>query len=130
MLVKTKPAAVNAITAVQAKIAASPLLTAASKMASAETRKVLRRLHVTGTQDKREKRREAAPFARLLGKASHANPLAVCSVLVGQVPSASTCALSHSLLLIDHSRCPESQQTCSLALWSRSAFYNACSGDA
>lgn len=71
----------------QAKIAASPLLTAAGKMAGVETKKVLRRLHVTGTQDKREKRRETAPFARLLGKASHANPLAVCTVLVGQVVS-------------------------------------------
>ena len=61
---------------------------------------MLRRLHVTGTQDKREKRREAAPFARLLGKASHANPLAVCSVLVGQVLPALACAVRQSLLLI------------------------------
>ena len=72
--------------ALQARIAASPLLQAASKMASVETKKALRRLHVTGAQDRREKRRETAPFARLLGKASHANPLAVCGVLVGQVP--------------------------------------------
>ena len=69
----------------QANLAVSPLLQAAGKLASVETKKVLRRLHVTGAQDRREKRRETAPFARLLGKASHANPLAVCSVLIGQV---------------------------------------------
>ena len=69
----------------QAKTAASPLLQAAGKLASVETKKVLRRLHVTGAQDRREKRRETAPFARLLAKASHTNPLAVCSVLIGQV---------------------------------------------
>ena len=100
----------NICLAVQAKTAASPLLTAASKMASAETRKVLRRLHVTGAQDKHEKRREAGPFARLLGKASHANPLAVCSVLVGQVLSALTCTSCHTLLIFEHCRCPRRQQ--------------------
>ena len=108
--------------AVQAKIAASPLLTAAGKMASAETKKVLRRLHVRGAQDKRDKRREAGPFARLLGKASHANPLAVCSVLVGQVLPASACAFCQTLLMIDNSRSSDSRQTCRLTLLSRSAF--------
>ena len=105
MHMEAAPAAANVCTAVQAKTAASPLLAGASKMAIAETRKVLRRLHVTGAQDKHEKRRESAPFARLLGKASHANPLAVCSVLVGQVLSASTCAICRSLLIPKHSRC-------------------------
>jgi len=56
-------------------------------MASVETKKILRRLHATGAQDKREKRRETAPFARLLGKASHANPLEICKALVHQVLS-------------------------------------------
>lgn len=69
----------------QAKLAASPLLQAAGKLASVETKKVLRRLHVAGAQDRREKRRGTASFARLLAKASHTNPLAVCSVLIGQV---------------------------------------------
>ena len=101
-------------TAVQAKTAASPLLAGASKMASAETRKVLRRLHVTGAQDKHEKRRESAPFARLLGKASHANPLAVCSVLVGQVLSPFTCASCQPSLRSKYCSCPHSPQPCSL----------------
>ena len=105
MRMEAAPAAVNVCMAVQAKTAASPLLTGASKMASAETRKVLRRLHVTGAQDKHEKRRESAPFARLLGKASHANPLAVCSVLVGQVLSSLTYASCRTLLISEHSRC-------------------------
>ena len=124
---EAEPAVMNICLAVQAKIAASPLLTAASKMASAETRKVLRRLHVTGAQEKHEKRRESAPFARLLGKASHANPLAVCSVLVGQVLSASTCALCQPLLTSQHSRCPHGQHPCSLTLWSKSSSSKACS---
>ena len=106
----------NACLPMQAKTAASPLLTAASKMASAETRKVLRRLHVTGAQEKHEKRRESAPFARLLGKASHANPLAVCSVLVGQVLSALMHASCPTLLMFEHSKCPPTQQPCSLTL--------------
>ena len=50
---------------VQAKIEASPSLKAASKIAIVEMKKVLRRLHVAGAQDKGEKRREAALFARL-----------------------------------------------------------------
>ena len=71
----------------QAKIEASPSLKAASKIAIVEMKKVLQRLHVTGAQDRGEKRRETAPFARLLGKASHANPLEVCKALVHQVLS-------------------------------------------
>ncbi len=77
--------ALRCAAAAQAKLAASPLLQAAGKLASVETKKVLRRLHVAGAQDRREKRRGSASFARLLGKASHSNPLAVCSVLIGQV---------------------------------------------
>lgn len=39
---------------------------APSKIAIVETKKILQRLHVTGAQDKDEKRREAALFARLV----------------------------------------------------------------
>ncbi len=69
----------------QAKVAATPLLAAAGKMAATECRKVMRRLHAVGPGDKREKRRAQAPYARLMAKISHANPLAVFQTIVHQV---------------------------------------------
>ena len=70
----------------QAKIDATPLLEAASKMAFLETKQVLKRLNNPDKdKDKREMRRELAPMARLLGKASHAQPLAVCKTIIDQV---------------------------------------------
>jgi THO complex subunit 2 len=66
-------------------VRATPLLEAASKMGTTEVRRVMRRLHVTGSQDKRERKRAVAPYARLMAKAAHAVPLAVCEVLAQHV---------------------------------------------
>ncbi len=65
----------------QAAEARAPLLAGAAALAASECRKVLRRLRVV--TDKREKRREGLPFARMLAKASHANALAVFDAIVG-----------------------------------------------
>ncbi|KAK9917111.1 hypothetical protein WJX75_001006 [Coccomyxa subellipsoidea] len=70
----------------KAKVAGSPLLAAAGKLAVTETRKVMRRVHVPDLKmDKRERKKMLAPFARLLAKAAHANPLPVCDHIVGHV---------------------------------------------
>ena len=70
----------------QARIAASPLLTAAEKLAATEARKVLRRVHaVDSAADKRERKRATAASARLMAKIAHANPLAVFQTILGQV---------------------------------------------
>lgn len=45
----------------------------------------MRRLHVTGSQDKRERKKAVAPYARLMAKASHSVPLAVCEILAQHV---------------------------------------------
>jgi len=58
-----------------------PLLAGAAALAASECRKVLRRLRVVN--DKREKRREGLPFARMLAKIAHANALAVFDAIVG-----------------------------------------------
>jgi len=69
--------------AARAAASGDPLLSAASRMAVVEVRKIMRRLHVPA--DKRERTTYLAPFSRMLGKASHAAPLAVCAALVAQV---------------------------------------------
>lgn len=57
-------------------------------MAFLATKQVLKRLNNPDKdKDKREMRRELAPMARLLGKASHAHPLAVCKTIIDQVLS-------------------------------------------
>ena len=64
-------------------MAATPLLAAAGRMAAVECRKVLRRVHaVDGGADKRERRRAQAPYAKLMAKISHANPLAVFQAII------------------------------------------------
>ncbi len=65
----------------QAAEARAPLLAGAAALAASECRKVLRRLRVV--TDKREKRREGLPFARMLAKIAHANALAVFDAIVG-----------------------------------------------
>ena len=52
-------------------------------MAAVECRKVLRRVHaVDGGADKRERRRAQAPYAKLMAKISHANPLSVFQAII------------------------------------------------
>ena len=49
----------------------------------------MRRVHVPDLKmDKRERKKMLAPFARLLAKAAHANPLPVCDHIVGHVSAA------------------------------------------
>ena len=66
-------------------MAKNPLLAAAGKLAVTEVRKVMRRVHAPDSKDKRERKKLLAPFARLLAKAAHANPLPVCDHIVGHV---------------------------------------------
>ena len=60
----------------------SPLLSAASKLAVTEARKVLRRLHAPA--DKRDRRDALAPFGRMLGKAAAAAPLPIAAAVAAQ----------------------------------------------
>ena len=69
----------------QAKEKDDPLLKAAGKLATTEVRKVMRRVHAPDSKDKKERKRMLAPFARLLAKAAHANPLPVCALIVSHV---------------------------------------------
>lgn len=69
----------------QAKEKDDPLLRAAGKLAITEVRKVMRRVHAPDSKDKKERKRLLAPFARLLAKAAHANPLPVCALIVSHV---------------------------------------------
>lgn len=67
----------------QETTAATPLLSAASKLASVEVKKVLRRVHVP--QSKRDKKEALKPFGRMLGKIAAANPLSVAQTMIAQV---------------------------------------------
>ncbi|BDA48856.1 THO complex subunit 2 [Coccomyxa sp. Obi] len=69
----------------KAKEKDDPLLKAAGKLATTEVRKVMRRVHAPDSKDKKERKRLLAPFARLLAKATHANPLPVCALIVSHV---------------------------------------------
>lgn len=46
---------------------------------------MMRRVHAPDSKDKKERKRLLAPFARLLAKAAHANPLPVCALIVSHV---------------------------------------------
>jgi len=61
----------------------TPLLSAASKLASVELKKVLRRVHVP--QSKRDKKEALKPFGRMLAKVAAANPLSVAQTMIAQV---------------------------------------------
>jgi THO complex subunit 2 len=66
-----------------AAAAASPLLTAAAKLAETEVRRVLRR--VVKPTTKREARTTMRPLGRMLAKIAHAAPLPVAEQLLSQV---------------------------------------------
>jgi len=72
----------RAFAAHRAATAASPLLSAAARLAVVETRKILRRLHAPA--DRRDRRDALAPFGRMLGKAAAGAPLAVVAAVVAQ----------------------------------------------
>jgi len=67
----------------QEAIKATPLLSAAAKLASVELKKVLRRVHVP--QGKKDKKDALKPFGRMLAKVAAANPLAVAETMIAQV---------------------------------------------
>lgn len=68
---------------VQETTTSTPLLSAASKLASVELKKVLRRVHVP--QSKRDKKEALKPFGRMLAKVAAANPLSVAQTMIAQV---------------------------------------------
>jgi hypothetical protein len=62
---------------------AVPMLKAAGRLCAKELRKVMRRLHKP--EDKRSKKDSVRPFARSIGKLSHANPFAAADVFTATV---------------------------------------------
>ncbi len=60
-----------------------PMLRAAGRMCDKELRKVMRRLHKP--EDKRDKKDNLKPLARLIGKISHASPFSSAEVVTWTV---------------------------------------------
>ena len=73
----------NSLIALQGMTDRMPVLAAASKLAGAEVKKVLRRLHVTGGQQSRKE--GMRPFARLVSKIACTGPFSTLSALLSQV---------------------------------------------
>jgi hypothetical protein len=67
----------------QEAAATTPLLSASSKLAAVEVKKVLRRVHVP--KDYRDKKEALKPFGRMLAKIASSNPLAVAQTMLAQV---------------------------------------------
>lgn len=67
----------------QEMTAAVPLLQAAAKLASSETKRVLKRLHLPA--DSRQRKDYCKPHARMLAKISVSNPLPIMETIVATV---------------------------------------------
>lgn len=89
------------------------MLSAASRLAGAEVKRVLRRLHATGDQQSRKE--GMRPFARLIAKIAHTGPFSTLSALLAQVLPLPTPSKGHVQTTVKPGPPEEVQQGCIMA---------------